>query len=70
FPPSTKCEVESPKAIPFCSMNRLCYSCTDPVPNQKTPVELKDNDPWPYVKPCQIRYQENLQRDPCAEFKD
>ena len=66
----TKCTVESPPAIPFCSINRLCYSCYDPVPNQKTPVEMKDNDPWPYVKPCPIRYQNNLQLDPCAKFRD
>ena len=31
---------------------------------------MKDNDPWPYVKPSAIRYQDNLTTDPCADFND
>jgi len=37
---------------------------------QTTPVEMKDDDPWPYVKPCPIKYQDNLETDPCAPFRD
>ena len=62
--------MESPLAIPFCTLNDLCYSCHDPKVNQNTPVELKDADPWPYVKPCPYKYQDNLQVDPCAPFRD
>lgn len=59
----------SPEAIPFCTTNNLCYSGCDPEPNQQTPVEIHDNDPWPKVNTMPIRYTDNLQTDSCAPFR-
>jgi len=71
FPPVLSTyKVQSPDAIPFCTLNKLCYSCHDPCVDQRTPVEMKDADPWPYVKPCPFKYQDNLHTDPCAPFRD
>lgn len=68
--PLNTLKVRSAGAIPFCTLNKLCYSCHDPEPQQKTPVEMKDNDPWPVAVREPIKYQDNLQTDPCAPFCD
>lgn len=51
-------------------MNDMWYTCYTPKVDQNTPVEIKDNDPWPYVKPCPISYTDSLFVDPCAPFRD
>lgn len=61
---------ESPDAIPFSSMNNMWYTCCDPVVDQRVPVEMRDIDPWPRVVVQPIKYQDNLQTDPCAPFRD
>ncbi|CAL8102822.1 unnamed protein product [Orchesella dallaii] len=68
FPENKK--IKSPDAIPFSSINNMWYTCCDPEVDQRIPVEMRDQDPWPIVRTCPIKYQNNLQVDPCASFRD
>src|SRR4051812_23125991 len=60
----------SPKAIPFSTMHNMWYTCHDPKIDFKSKVEIRDNEPWPYAVRCPIKYQDNLQTDPCAPLRD
>lgn len=69
-PPGPLPPIQSPDAIPFSSMNNIWYTCCDPEVDQRVPVEMRDQDPWPIVVTKPIKYQDNLQTDPCAPFRD
>lgn len=68
--PGYEVPIRSPDAIPFSTISNMWYTCCDPVVDQRIPVEMKDDDPWPRVTVEPFIYQDNLQTDPCAPFRD